>query len=204
MSPRILAPPTRATLRPRSIAVLGLLLALSGFGPALAASYQIDPVHSSILFKVKHFGAAHVYGRFNQVSGTITYDAASAAASAIKIEIPTDSIDTANQQRDDHLKSADFFNAKQFPVISFTSKKITAKANDSFEVVGDLTLHGVTKEITAEAVKTGTGKHPRTGKELLGFETHVTIKRSDFGMAFMAGPVSDQVDLILAFEAGEN
>jgi polyisoprenoid-binding protein YceI len=163
---------------------------------AHADSFKIDPVHSTVIFSNHHMNAGNVYGRFNDVNGTFSID-----GDDVKIDatVKTDSIDTNNQKRDSHLKSGDFFNAAQFPTITFKSKKSSAgKDKDTVEVVGDLTLHGVTKEITVIVQKTGIGG---MGKEVRGgLETSFTVKRSDYGMDKMVGPSGDEVKLIVALE----
>ena len=110
-----------------------------------------------------------------------------------------ESIDTHNAKRDQHLKSPDFFNAKQFPAITFKSKQVKKSSKDTYEVTGDLTIHGVTRPVTVKVTNTGSGKDPM-GANRIGFETIFTIKRSDFGMKFMLGPVSDEIRLIVSIE----
>jgi polyisoprenoid-binding protein YceI len=175
---------------------------LAAAAPAAATTFKIDAVHSSVLFKVKHFGVANVYGRFNEIAGTIEYDNAVPEKSSVQFEIRTDSVDTHAEGRDNHLKSADFFNAAQFPTIAFNSTKVEKTGETTFRVTGDLTLLGVTKPTTFEVELTGEGKHPRSQKAMIGFESHGTIQRSNWGMEFMNGPLSDEVQLILSFEAG--
>jgi polyisoprenoid-binding protein YceI len=109
-------------------------------------------------------------------------------------------VDTGIQKRDDHLRSPDFFNAKQFPTIKFVSKEVK-KTDKGHEVTGDLTMHGVTKSITVNLEQTGQGSMgPR---QIIGFETTVDLKRSDFGMKNMIGPAADDVRLIISLEAGK-
>jgi polyisoprenoid-binding protein YceI len=199
------SPAARSSLRAltglQALAAAALLSSFAAATPAVAATYQIDPVHSSILFKVKHLGTANFYGRFNDMSGGIDIDAANPGAGKVRLEIKTASVDTRVQQRDDHLRSPDFFDAKQFPTITFQSTKVVAVDDDSFDVTGDLSLHGVTKPVTLRVEKTGSGKHPRSGAEMIGFETKTTVKRSDFGMQFMQGPLSDEVEILISVEA---
>lgn len=176
------------------------LAALLAAAQAPAATFQIDPVHSSVVFRVKHFGTSYVYGRFNQVSGTLSYDPAALGSSTISVEIDAGSVDTRVDRRDQHIKSADFLNVAQFPKITFKSTKVEG-SGDQLEVTGDITFLGVTKPITVTVQKTGTGKNPQSGKDLIGFETELTINRSDFGNKYLIGPVSDEVKLIFAIEA---
>ena len=174
------------------------LLAFTVTLPATAATYKIDGAHSSVIFKVKHFDVGNFYGAFKDVSGTIDYNAS--GESSIDLTIAADSVDTRNGQRDDHVKSPDFLNAAEFPKITFKATGVKA-SGDSFDVTGKLTLHGVTKDVTAKVEKTGQGKNPRSGKEMVGFEARFEVDRTQFDMGFMAGPLSKEVEFIVALEA---
>ena len=185
----------------RSLLSLVIVAALSP--AALAAdNYKIDPVHSSVHFRIGHGGIAFVYGRFNDVSGTVAYDKEDPTKSSFNIEIKADSVDTNNEKRDAHLRSPDFFDAKQFPTITFKSTKVESAGEDKLNVTGDLTLHGVTKEITVPVTKTGEADlaEMKMGYRT-GWEAIVDIKRSDFGMTTMVGPVGDEVKIPVALEA---
>jgi polyisoprenoid-binding protein YceI len=190
----------RSHLTKALLSATALLTGLAA-APAVAATYQVDTTHSSVVFKVKHLGTSYFYGNFNDLSGSIDFDAANPTAGKVKLEIKTESVATRNEQRDNHLKSPDFFDSKQFPTIAFQSSKVAKVDDDSFDVSGDLTLHGVKKAVTLRVDKTGTGKHPRSGAEMIGFETRATLKRSDYGMQFMVGPLSDEVEIWIAIEA---
>ncbi len=176
-----------------------LLLAL----PATAATYTIDGSHSSAVFRVKHFNVANFYGTFNGIAGTINYDASKPAASSIEVTIKADSVDSRNDRRDGHIKSPDFLNAAEFADITFKSTSVKPTGDDTFEITGKLTLHGVTKDLTISAEKTGQGPNPRNGDEMVGFEAQFTVDRTEFGMNFMAGPLSEEVHFILALEAAK-
>jgi polyisoprenoid-binding protein YceI len=175
-----------------TIAAIGLMFAAAS---AQAQSLKVDPVHSTIIFRISHLNAGVVYGRFNDPTGTITLG----DNPSLNVEVKTDNIDTHNQKRDDHLRSPDFFNNKEFPTISFKSTSFKSSGENKYEVTGDLTLHGVTKPVTVTLEKLGTGKDPSGGTRV-GFETIFTIKRSDFGMNFMPGGVGDEVKLMVALE----
>lgn len=201
---------TPASLVP-SLALVAILVAAPAPVPALApapagavtaaaSSWKIDPVHSSVLFKVKHLGVASFYGRFNDVSGTIVLDEASPEKGSIEVVVQVDSVDTHEPKRDQHLKSPDFFSAAEFPTITFKSKSVRQSGSD-WSVTGDLTIHGVTQSVTTEFARTGTG--PGMQKEMrTGGEATFTIQRSDFGMTFMLPDgVGDEVTLIISLEA---
>lgn len=182
-----------------SLALTTLLVAL----PAAAANYKVDGAHSSAVFKIKHFGTANFYGTFNGISGSIAYDAAKPEASSINVSIKADSVSSGNGNRDDHIKSPDFLNAAQFPAISFASTSVKKVSGDKLEVTGKLTLHGVTKEITITAEKIGEGTNPRSKAEIIGFEAHFSVDRTDFDMNFMAGPLGEEIGFIVSLEAAK-
>jgi polyisoprenoid-binding protein YceI len=169
----------------------GLLCQATSLSTGAGETYQADPVHSSLVFRVKHANTAYFWGRFNDLAGTFTLDQADPGAISLKFQVKTASVDTANADRDRHLKGPDFFNSAQFPTISFTSK--SAQATDKgFEVEGDLTFHGVTRPVTVHLTPTGTGRGP-TGKSIGGIEVNFTIKQSDFGITKMAAMIGDSV-----------
>ncbi len=186
----------------------GLILALLVIGftgniqlAGAADTYQIDTAHSMILFRAKHNGVSYNYGRFNDFTGEITMDE-DVSKSTVEFEVKTASVDTANAKRDQHLRSSDFFSAKQFPIITFKSTKVAMKEGeeDMLEVTGDLELLGVKKSITVDVEITGRGKG-RGGESLIGFESIFTIKRSEFGMTYGIGAVSDDIRLTVSIES---
>jgi len=180
--------------------ILAVVFLASTLSFAATTTYKVDPVHSFVIFRIKHMDVGHVYGRFNEPNGTINIDDADPSKSSFTLELATQKVDTGIQKRDDHLRSPDFFNAKQFPTIKFASKEVK-KTDKGYEVTGDLTLHGVTKPITFTMEQTGQGTMgPR---QLIGFETTLELKRTDFGMKMMVGPAADDVRLIISLEAGK-
>jgi polyisoprenoid-binding protein YceI len=174
------------------------LLGASSLPVRPADTYQVDPTHSSMVFRVKHMGLANFYGRFNAISGSFILDDDS-TKNSFQIQIKTESVDTANTKRDDHLKSPDFFNSKQFPTITFKSTQVKKSGDATFDVTGDLTLHGVTKSVVAKVTKTGSGNNPM-GKQAAGVEAELNIKRSDFGMSFMLQGLGDEILVIVSLE----
>jgi polyisoprenoid-binding protein YceI len=153
-------------------------------GKTEMSTYQIDPAHSSAQFKVRHMMIANVKGEFDKVSGTVNFDPANPSASTVEATIDVASISTRDEQRDAHLKSADFFDVEKFPTINFKSKKVIASGSDSFSVAGDLTIHGVTKEVTLSVEElTEEAKDP-WGSMRRGAEAKTRIHRKDFGMTF--------------------
>jgi polyisoprenoid-binding protein YceI len=164
-------------------------------------SYKLDPVHSAVTFKVGHMGVSHTLGRFNKVTGELRIGA-TPAESSVAIEVAADSVFTADKKRDEHLKSPDFLNAAQFPSITFQSTKVEPAGDGRYEIAGDLTLHGQTREVTAVFEHVGSGKSMMDPKQfLIGFTGELAIKRTDFGMKNMVGPAGDEIDLLIAIEA---
>jgi polyisoprenoid-binding protein YceI len=169
--------------------------------PAQPVTYRVDPVHSFVLFRVKHMNTAYAYGRFNSFSGTIVVNEQDPAKSSVEFEIDANSIDTGNGQRDDHLRSPDFFNVRQYPKITFKSTSVRRINNNTLEVKGDLTIRGTTRPLTVRVTYVGKGRNPR-GQEIIGFETTFTIKRSQFGVSYgLNGGLSDEVRVTVAVEA---
>ncbi len=181
----------------RSARLFTVLSALSlAAVPAFAEQWEVDPAHTAVMFKVTHMGVSNQYGRFNDVTGSLT---TGDAAAAFNFTALAESVDTNSAKRDDHLRSPDFFNAKQFPTITFAGSSITPN-DQGMELAGELSLHGVTQPLTVQLTKIGEAED-RGGGTRIGLETTFTINRSDFGMDQMVGPVGDEVTLTISFEA---
>jgi polyisoprenoid-binding protein YceI len=179
---------------------LVLLVSILLVMPAVAEdTYKVDTAHTYILFKVKHLGIGYSYGRFNNPVGTFTFDEAKNNIGVIDIRILAKDVDTDVEKRDNHLRSPDFFDAKKHPLISFKSTSVKKTGQGTYEISGNVTLLGKTQTVKAEAVQTGAGKDP-WGKYRRGYEARFTLKRSEFGMEFMLGGVSDKVELTISVE----
>jgi len=169
-------------------------------------TYQIDPAHSSAQFKVRHMMIANVKGGFDKVSGTVNFDPANPSASTVEATIDVASISTRDEQRDAHLKSPDFFDVEKFPTISFKSKKVIPTGDGSFTVVGDLTIHGVTKEVELKVEELTEETKDPWGNMRRGASAKTRLHRKDFGMSFNmaleAGGflVGEEVDLTIDVE----
>jgi polyisoprenoid-binding protein YceI len=167
-------------------------------------SWTVDAAHSRVGFQVKHLGIATVRGQFNEFEGqlTVAEDGTLSARGSVK----TASVDTNESKRDDHLRSADFFGVDEHPELTFVSTRITPQGEDEFEIVGDLTLHGVTKEIVLQAEVQGTETDP-WGNERVGLEAYGQLSRGEYGMTFNQAlgsgnvVVSDKVKLSLDVSA---
>ena len=161
-----------------------------------ADEYAVDPVHSSITFKVQHLGLAFVHGRFNDYSGTISIDP-DASKCAFTMSIKVETIDTANAMRDQHLRTAEFFDVKQYPTITFKSTSVK-EAKDGYQVTGDFTMHGVTKSISF--LLTGGKTAEVKGMKRIGFTTDLSVKRSEYGMKGGIPAIGDEVFIAISFE----
>ena len=180
-----------------SILVAFALLALFSGSVYAAETYKLDPAHTSVVYRIKYSGVTFVYGRFNGPTGSFVYDEAAPGKSAIEMQVDANNIDTAVAKRDNHLKSPDFFNAAEYPMVTFKSTSVKKLSSDTYQVSGNLTLLGKSRPLTVNAKHTGSGKDP-WGNFRRGFETSFTIKRSDFGMDFMLGGVSDEVSITVS------
>jgi len=158
--------------------VIALLLSLSP--AALAERYNVDPAHSTLSFSVSHFGLTEIDGRFNEFTGVIDWNAKAPNVTTVEFTSQAKSIDTAVAKRDEHLRTADFFDVERYPTLSFKSTKVTHLGEDRYQVDGDLTIHGVTKPITTTArIK---GPKDVSGSQKIGFRTTFKINRLDYGV----------------------
>ncbi len=179
------------------VASLVGVLASAALAPA-QTNFKIDNVHSFVLFKVGHLGVSNAWGRFNDPQGIVVWDDNDPSKGKVEVTLQADKIDTGNAKRDQHLKSPDFFNAKQFPTLTFKSNAITKKGEAEYEVSGDFTVHGVTRPMTLTVRKIGEADTQMGHRA--GWETSFTVKRSDFGMNFMPGGIGDEVTMHVAIE----
>ena len=148
-----------------------------------ATTWKIDPTHTAVEFSVRHLMITTVRGRFADVSGKVTSDGLDPAMGEVDVTINAASIDTREPQRDAHLRSADFFETEKFPAITFRSSRIEQVKGDHFTLVGNLTMHGVTKEVALDVTSEGRAKDP-WGGERAGFTATTKVKRSDFGLTW--------------------
>ena len=168
--------------------------------PAAVEKYIVDVTHSAALFQVRHFGVSFVSGRFTDISGTIDVDRKNLSNSSVEIVISTASVNTDLEERDKHLRNADFFDVQKYPIMRFKSSNIKKITDTAGEVTGSFTLHGVSKTITMMVTFLGEFDVP-WGQHRAGFETSFTIKRSDYGMDKLIGPAGDTIQVTLFVEA---
>ena len=177
------------------------LIAAPFMSSVSAAEYEVDVkgAHASINFAVPHLGYSMLTGRFNKFSGSFEWDATNPETSAIEISIKTDSIDSNHAKRDKHLRSDDFLNSGKHKRANFKSSSFKSKGGDNYELVGDLTLMGVTKPITIDVTKIGEGKDPWGGYRV-GFSGTATLVMADYGIKMFKGTPSGTVQLDLHVE----
>jgi polyisoprenoid-binding protein YceI len=183
--------------------LLALLSVLAAAATLSAETYTIDPVHSSVGFSLRHI-VSKFTSSFTKVSGTVTYDAAAPEKSAVEATVEIGSISTANEKRNAHVLSADFFDAAKFPAATFKSKAWKKTGEDTFDVTGDLTIKDVTKEVVLHAILLGSGPG-MGGMTVSGWDVTGKINKSDFnlaGPAMLSKALGDEVTLNIAIEAG--
>jgi polyisoprenoid-binding protein YceI len=179
---------------------LALLAAALAASPAAAADYVIDTdkAHASINFRIKHLGFSWLTGRFDEFAGTFSFDEAKPEASKVKVEIDTDSINSNHAERDKHLRGKDFLDTASYPKAAFESTSVKVDG-DKATIIGNLTLHGVTKEVKIAAERVGGGEDPWGGYRQ-GFTGTTRIPLKDFGINFDLGPAAKEVELTLNIE----
>lgn len=178
-------------------AIVVLAMSFAVVSVAQAGNYEPDANHQSIVFDVEHLSLSFVHGRFTDLTGHVNFDDKKPAESSFHLVVPAKTIDTANEKRDGHLRSKDFFNVEKHPNITFKSTKVV-QGDDKHELVvtGDLTLLGVTKSVTVEFKVKGPNE-----KGVMGFSTEISLKRSDYGMGYGVPNIGDTVDMKISFEA---
>lgn len=169
--------------RMRRLLPILFLGALALAVPALGAQYEIDAAHSAVSFKIKHLTISSVKGTFDDFSGTFTFDPADPAAASVEAVIQTASVSTGNEKRDEHLRAPDFFDVAQFPTITFKSTAVEMSGPGEGVLKGNLTMHGVTKEVTLALTFNGTITDP-WGNEKAGFSAVGKLDRTDFGLSY--------------------
>jgi polyisoprenoid-binding protein YceI len=172
----------------------------------MTTPWNIDGAHSGITFSIRHMVLSKVRGRFGSFSGSLDLDEADLTRSALDVSIDAASIDTGTAQRDEHLRSADFFDAERFPTLRYRSTRVEQLGQDHYRVVGELTIRGVTREVPLDVEYGGQGKDP-WGNQRAGFSAKASINRKDFGLAWNqvleAGGllVGDKVEIELEIQA---
>jgi polyisoprenoid-binding protein YceI len=167
---------------------------------AQVQTWNIDPAHTAAQFSVRHMGISTVRGAFTKVSGSIQYDPSDPAKTTIEATIDANSVDTRVEKRDNDLRSPDFFDVAKYPALTFKSKRVETAGSGKMKVVGDLTIHGVTKEVVLDVDgPTAPIKDPR-GNLHMGASATTTVNRKDFGVNGAGAAVGDDVPITIDME----
>ncbi|MBQ0832239.1 YceI family protein [Marinobacter sp.] len=166
-----------------------------------SGTYAFDnkDTHQFITFKISHLGYSWLYGRFNDFDGQFVYDAENPENSSVNVTIDTSSVDSNHAERDKHLRSKDFLHVGEFSEASFKSKRVEVDDEGEADIVGDLTLRGVTREVTLDVEMLGQGKDPWGGYRM-GFEAETELRLEDFGIPMNLGKASETVEIIISVE----
>ena len=178
------------TMKKLQLVAVAILISVSAF----AQTWSVDKAHSKLGFGITHMMITEVDGTFKSFDAKITSSKEDFSDAVFELTVDAASVDTNNEGRDKHLKSADFFDVEKFPTITFKSKSFTKVEGKKYKLVGDLTMHGVTKQVELEATLTGTATG-RNNTPLAGFKVTGTLKRSDFGVGGQSPAVGDEVTI---------
>jgi polyisoprenoid-binding protein YceI len=184
----------------RSALLCFTLSAIAATAAAQAGTWQIDPNHSSAQFSVKHLGVSTVRGAFTKVTGTAKYDPADPSKDSLDTSIETSSVDTRVTMRDNDLRSANFFDVEKYPTITFKSKQTKASGAGMLQITGDLTIHGVTKEVVLDVQGPSAPIKDPWGNQRIGASASTKINRRDFGVNGGAGAVGDEITITIDAE----
>ncbi|HYG07700.1 MAG TPA: YceI family protein [Stenotrophomonas sp.] len=168
---------------------------------AMSGTYKLDPTHTDVLVQWNHLGFSNPTAHFGNVDGTLVFDAADPTKSSVQVTLPLSGLNSFTAKFDEHLKSADFFDAAKFPTATFKSTKVEAAGTNKFTVTGDLTIKDQTKPVTLDVTLNGAGDHPMAKVPAIGFDATATLKRSDFGVGAYVPAVSDEVRIRITTEA---
>lgn len=185
----------------RRLALAAALVLAAGSAFAAEVTYKLDPNHTVVLASWSHFGYSHPAANFGQADGTLVYDADKVAASSVQVTLPLAGLNSFVPDFDEHLRSADFFEADKYPNITFKSTKVEAAGKDKLKVTGDLTIKDQTKPVVLDVTLNKAAEHPMGKRAAIGFDATATVKRSEFGVGKFAPNVSDEVQLRITTEA---
>lgn len=167
----------------------------------VSGTYVIDPNHTNVVAQWSHFGFSNPIANFGQAEGAIVYDADNVAASSVEVTLPLAGLDSFSSDFDEHLRSADFFDAGTFPTITFKSTSVESAGGNRLKITGDLTVKDITRPVVLDATINRFAEHPMAKRPAAGFDATTTLKRSDFGVGAYAPNVSDEVELRITTEA---
>ena len=185
----------------RIVLTLVTTLAMATVAAAQAGTWQIDPNHTAAQFSVRHLGVSTVRGAFTKVSGSAKYDPADPSKLSLEATIEANSVDTRVEMRDNDLRSPRFFDVQKYPTITFHSKAAKAAGTGKLQITGDLTIHGVTKEVVLDVDGPSSPiKDPMGSGQRMGASATTKIKRQDFGIVTMPGGIGDEVTITIDVE----
>ena len=185
----------------RKTLLVAALFAFAGSAFAAPVTYKIDPNHTNVLASWNHFGFSNPSINFGAADGSIVYDADKVSASSVQVTLPLSGVSALAADFFDHLSSADWFDAAQFPAATFKSTKVEAAGEGKLKVSGDLTVKGVTKPVVLDVTLNKAGEQPMAKRAAIGFDATTTVKRSDFGLGKYVPNISDEVMLRITTEA---
>ncbi|HTS08883.1 MAG TPA: YceI family protein [Candidatus Eisenbacteria bacterium] len=177
-----------------------IALALSAAAAAQAGAWQIDPNHTSAQFAVKHLAVSTVRGAFMKVSGSAQYDPADPSKDSVDITIDANSVDTRVQMRDNDLRSPNFLDVQKYPTITFKSKQVKSAGDGKLQMVGDLTIHGVTKEVVLDVDGPSAPIKDPWGNQRIGASASTKVNRKDFGVNGLPAVVGDDINITIDTE----
>ncbi|MEM1076819.1 MAG: YceI family protein [Pseudomonadota bacterium] len=184
----------------KTIALAAALAATASIAAA-ADKYMLDASHSQVVFSYNHLGYSTTFGMFSGFEGEIMFDQENPENSSVTVSMPVTSMFTGWEKRDAHLMTADFFDAGDEDLITFTSTSIEVTGENTANITGDLTINDVTKSVVLDAVLNQTGTHPMANQEWAGFDATTTLIRSEFGLGGATPFVGDEVDVLISVEA---
>ena len=168
---------------------------------AAAEKYVLDSSHSQVVFSYNHLGFSTTFGMFSGFEGEIMFDQENPGESSVTVSMPTRSMFTGWEKREEHFMSEDFFGATEDDMITFASTSIEVTGENTALITGDLTMNDITKSVVLDAVLNQAGDHPQAGKPWAGFDATTTLLRSDFGVGLYAPYVSDEIEVRISVEA---
>lgn len=166
-----------------------------------SGTYKLDPTHTDVLAQWNHMSFSNPTAHFGTVDGTLVYNADDVTQSSVEVTLPLSGLNSFTAAFDEHLRSADFFDAAKFPAATFKSTKVEAAGTNKLTVTGDLTIKDITKPVVLDVTVNGAGEHPMAKVPAVGFDATTTIKRTDFGVGAYVPNVSDEVQLRITTEA---
>ena len=188
-------------MRIRLLSAAALLVFAAAPAFAAPVTYKIDPTHTIVLAQWNHFGFSNPSASFGNVEGTLVYDAADVARSSVEVTLPLSGLEGFSTKFNEHLRSADFFDAAKFPKATFKSTKVEAAGEGKLKVTGDLTVKDITRPVVLDVTLNKAADHPMTKAPTIGFDATTTLSRTEFGVGNYAPAVSDEVELRITTEA---